>query len=82
VCYQLPLCFVLVSLYLRLYLVLLCLFFFILLQSYLSNGNKKAPAYHIFLACKFFMGMGFLAYVQLQQGLLHGRKVGNTALGD
>jgi len=28
------------------------------------------------------MGMGFLAYVQLPQGLLHGRKVGNTALGD
>jgi len=39
--------------------------FFILLQSYLSNGNKKAPAYHVFLACKFFMGMGFLVYVQL-----------------
>lgn len=28
------------------------------------------------------MGMGFLAYEQLPKGLLHGRKVGNTALRD
>ena len=43
--YQLPLCFVLVCSYLRLYLV-------VLLQRLLTGGRRKDPRYQLFLACK------------------------------
>jgi hypothetical protein len=43
--YQLPLCFVLVSSYLRLYLV-------VLLQSRLICADRKAPRCKLFLVCK------------------------------
>jgi hypothetical protein len=43
--YQVPLCFILVSSYLRLYLV-------VLLQSRLTGGHRKAPRNQLFLACE------------------------------
>lgn len=59
--YQLPLCRVLVSVYLRLYLVVLCLCVcFVLLRSCLTVGDRKVPHYQLFLTCKYFHRWGFL----------------------
>ena len=44
--YQLPLCFVLVSMYLRLYLAVLSSF--VLLDSCLTDGNEKVTRSRIF----------------------------------
>jgi hypothetical protein len=52
-CNQLPLCFGLVSLYLKLYLVPICLNLF-----HIAIGDRKVPCYQLYWPENFFIVMG------------------------
>jgi len=68
--YQLPLCCVLVSMYLRLYLVVLCFcVHFVFLRSCLTIGDGKVPHYQLFLTCKYFHRWGLLGIWKINLGV-------------
>jgi len=68
--YQLPLCCVLVDVYLRLYLVVLCLFVrFVFLRSCLTIGDRKIPHRQLFLTCKYFHRWGLLGIWKIVLGV-------------